>query len=72
MEHYVKKGFTTPSVEGQMLDKMYRWCMKNTQELIYDDVEKVLVLWDNLYEDVVWIEYNYDINAEMRKSGIQL
>lgn len=54
-----------------MLDKMYRRCMKDTQELIYDDIEKVLVLWDNFYGDVVWIEYNYDINADMRKSGEQ-
>lgn len=40
MKHYVKNGFRTPSVEGQMLDQMYGWHMSDTQELIYDDVEK--------------------------------
>lgn len=72
MKHHVKKGFRTPSTEGQMLALMYEWCMKKTQELIYDDVEKTLTLYDTFYEAVIWIEDNYDINEEMRKSGIQL
>lgn len=72
MKHYVKNGFRTPSVEGQMLDQMYGWHMSDTQELIYDDVEKTLIMWDNFYGDVVWISDNYDINADMHSYQMQL
>ena len=65
MKHYVKQGFRTPSTEGQMLDQMYGWHMSDTQELIYDDVEKTLTLWDDSDGNIVWISDNYDINADM-------
>lgn len=72
MKHCVKNGFMTPSVEGQMLDRMYGWNMSDTQELIYDDVEKTLIMWDNFYGDVVWRSDNYDINADMHSYQMQL
>lgn len=65
MKHYVKQGFRTPSTEGQMLDQMYGWHMSDTQELIYDDVEKTLTLWDDSDGNIVWMSDNYDINADM-------
>lgn len=65
MKHYVKQGFRTPSTEGQMLDQMYGWHMSDTQELIYDDVEKTLTLWDDSDGNIVWMSDNYDIHADM-------
>lgn len=65
MKHYVKQGFRTPSTEGQMLDQIYGWHISDTQELIYDDVEKTLTLWDDSDGNIVWMSDNYDINADM-------
>lgn len=72
MKHYVKNGFITPSTEGQMLDRMYGWSMSDTQELIYDDVEKTLIMWDNFDGNIVWRSDNYDINADMHSYQMQL
>lgn len=72
MKHYVKNGFRTTSEEGQMLDQMYGWNMSDTQELIYDDVEKTLILWDDSDGNIVWRSDNYDINADMHSYQMQL
>lgn len=72
MKHYVKNGFRTPSEEGQMLDQMYGWHMSDTQELIYDDVEKTLIMWDDSDGNIVWRSDNYDINADMHSYQMQL
>lgn len=48
-----------------MLDEMYGWSMSNSQQLVYDDVEKTLTLWDNADGNIVWMSDNYDIHADM-------
>ena len=72
MKHYVKNGFRTHSIEGQMLDQMYGWHMSDTQELIYDDVEKTLIMSDDSDGNIVWKSDNYDIHADMHSYQQQL
>lgn len=64
MKHYVKNGFRTPSDDGQILDYLYGWNMSDTQELVYDDEEKTLIMYDD--NEVLWKETNYspDKNIE--------
>ena len=63
MNHYVQNGFRTPTEAGLMLDEMYGWSMNDSQMLVYDDVEKTLIMYYD--EDVEWCVENYDIEADM-------
>ena len=58
MKHYVKNGYHTPSDDGQILVYLYGWNMSDTQELVYDDAEKTLIMYDN--DEVLWKETNYN------------
>lgn len=63
MQHYVKYTYHTPSDEGRIISFIYAWNMSATQELVYDDEEKTLVMWDN--GKVLWKETDYNPDKDM-------
>lgn len=65
MKHYVQNGFRTPTEAGLMLDEIYGWHMSDDQQLVYDDDEKTLIMYDTLTGNEEWRSDNYDIHADM-------
>lgn len=63
MKHYVKNGYRTQSDDGQILAYLYGWNMSDAQELVYDDEEKTLIMYEN--GEVLWKETDYNPDKDM-------
>ena len=63
MKHYVKNGHRTQSDDGQILSYLYGWNMSDAQELVYDDEEKTLIMYEN--GEVLWKETDYNPDKDM-------